>query len=74
MFEYFREKIVNNGVLFLQEAHSSHDTVINWLDDFMGELLLSNRTTNSSGVTIVYLGSKNLKLIEQKMMIKVDFL
>ena len=25
MFEYFREKIANNGILFLQETHSSHD-------------------------------------------------
>ena len=33
MFEYFREKIANNGILFLQETHSSHDTVINWRDD-----------------------------------------
>ena len=38
MFEYFTEKIVNNGILFLQEIHSSHDTVINWRDDFKGEL------------------------------------
>ena len=38
MFEYFREKIANNGILFLQETHSSHDTGINWHDDFKGEL------------------------------------
>ena len=29
MFEYFREKIANNGILFLQKTHSSRDTVIN---------------------------------------------
>ena len=29
MFEYFREKIANNGILFLQGTHFSHDTVIN---------------------------------------------
>ena len=38
IFKYFREKIANNGILFLQETHSSHDTVINWRDDFKGEL------------------------------------
>ena len=38
MFEYFMEKIANNGISFLQETHSSHDTVINWRDDFKGEL------------------------------------
>ena len=38
MFEYFREEIANNGILFLQKTHSSHDTVINWCDNFKGEL------------------------------------
>ena len=37
MFEYFREKIANNRLLFLQETHSSHDTAIYWRDDFKGE-------------------------------------
>ena len=26
MLEYFREKIANNGILSLQETHSSHDS------------------------------------------------
>ena len=38
IFGYFREKIANNGILFLQKTHSSHDTVINWCDNFKGEL------------------------------------
>ena len=37
MFEYFREKIANNGILFLQETRSSRDTGINWRVDFKGE-------------------------------------
>ena len=31
-------KCFNNGILLLQEIHSSHDTVINWRDDFKGKL------------------------------------
>ena len=62
MFEYFREKIANNGILFLQETHSSHDTVINWRDDFKGELFFSHGTTNSCGVMIGYLGSNKIKV------------
>ena len=54
MFEYFMEKIANNGILFLQETHFSHDTVINWRDDFKGELFFSHETTNSCGVMIGY--------------------
>ena len=38
MFEHFREKITNNGILFLQETHSSHETAINWRGGFKGEL------------------------------------
>ena len=66
MFEYFREKIANNGILFLQETHSSHDTVINWRDDFKGELFFSHRTTNSCGVMIGYLGSNKIKVNRTK--------
>ena len=73
MFEYFREKIANNGILFLQETHSSHDTVINWRGDFKSKLFFSHGTTNSCCVMIRYLGSNKLKLIEQKMIIKVEF-
>ena len=62
MFEYFREKIANNGILFLQETHSSHDTVINWRDDFKVELFFSHGTTNSCGVMIGYLGSNKIKV------------
>ena len=66
MFDYFREKIANSGILFLQETHSSdaHDTIINWHDDFKGELFFSHGTTNSCRVMIRYLGSKKIKLIE----------
>ena len=38
MFEYFREKIVNNGILFSQGTHFSHDTVIKRRDNFKDEL------------------------------------
>ena len=38
MFGYFREKIANNGILFLQETHSSYDTMTIWCHDFNGEL------------------------------------
>ena len=30
MLEYFREKISNNGIIFLQETHCSEDTCNNW--------------------------------------------
>ena len=37
-FEYFREKISNNGIIFLQETHSSEDTFNNWQNDSKEEV------------------------------------
>ena len=34
MFEYFKGKIVNSGIIFLQETHSSEDTFNEWQDNF----------------------------------------
>ena len=62
MFEYFREKIANNGILFLQKTYTSHDIVINWRDDFKCELFFfSHGTTNSCGLMTRYLGSNKNK-------------
>ena len=65
IFEYFREKIANNGI-FLQKTHSSHDANINWHDDFKSELFFSHGTTNSCGVMIGYLGSNKIKFYKIK--------
>ena len=64
MFEYFREKISNNGIIFLQETHSSEDTFNNWRNEFKGEFFLSHGSTSSCGVMIGYLGSKKFQLIK----------
>ena len=39
MFKYFREETANNGMLFSQETHSYHGTLINWRNDFKCELI-----------------------------------
>ena len=62
MFEYFREKILNNGIKFLQETHSSKDTFNNWQNDFKGEVFFSYGSTSSCGVMTGYLGSKKFQL------------
>ena len=41
MFEYFREKISNNGIIFSQETRSWEDTLNNWRNDFKGEVFFS---------------------------------
>ena len=34
MFEYFKDKVSNNGIIFLQEMHSTEDALNKWRDDF----------------------------------------
>ena len=62
MFEYFKEKFANNGILFLQKTHSSHDTIITWRDGFKGELFFSHGATNSCYIIIGYLSSNKIKV------------
>ena len=61
MFEYFREKVSNNGNIFLQETHSSEDALNKLQDDFQGQILFSHGTLNSCGVMIGFLGNKKNK-------------
>ena len=59
MFEYLNQKISGNGIIFLQETHSSEDNFSEWKDNFAGELFFSHGSTNSCGVIIGYHGNKN---------------
>ena len=62
MFEYFKDRIVNNGITFLQETHSSEDTFNEWRGNFKGEVFFSYGTTSSWGVMIGYVGSKKFSV------------
>ena len=59
LFEFYKKKITSNGIIFLQETHSSTDDIISWKDDFNGELIFfGHGTTNSCGVLTGYYGNK----------------
>ena len=62
MFEYFREKTSNNGIIFLQGTPSSEDTFNNWRNDFKGKVFFSHGSATSCGVMIGYLRSNNFQL------------
>ena len=38
LFEYFRNKLSSNGMLFLQETHSTINNELKWKDKFKGAL------------------------------------
>ena len=42
MFEYSRDKVSNNGIIFLQETHSAEDAHNKWWDDFQGQIFFSH--------------------------------
>ena len=60
LIKYFKDKIVPNGFLFLQETHSTVNDEIKWKDDFKGEVFYSHGKSNSCGVLICFIGSKRL--------------
>ena len=64
MFEYFTDQIVNIGIIFLQETHSSEDTFNEWQYNFKGWVFFLHGTTRSCGVMIGYLGKKSFQLIK----------
>ena len=60
LIKYFKDKIVSNGFLFVQETHSTVNDEIKWKDDFKGEVFYSNSKSNSCGVLIWFIGSERL--------------
>ena len=64
MFEYFREEISKNGIISLQETHSSEDTFNNCRNDFKKEVFFSNGSTSSCGVMIGCFGRKKINSIK----------
>ena len=62
IFEYLKSKIFNDGIIFLQESHSSENTQNEWINDFKGELYFSHGTTNSCGVVIAFVTRKKVSV------------
>ena len=55
--EYFRNKLGNNGILFLQETLSTFNDEIIWKNDFNRPVFYSHDTSQSCGVLIAYFGN-----------------
>ena len=68
IFKYLNSKANKNGIIFLQETHSSIDDEKKWQDEFNGSLFFSHDCTNSCGVAIGFCRNKNI----EPTTIKVD--
>ena len=60
LIKYFEDKIVSNGFLILKETHSTVNDKITQKDDFKGEVFYSHGKSNSCGVMVSFIGSRNL--------------
>ena len=72
IIEYFINKIGKNGILFLQETHSTTSDEGKWKDEFSGPVFYSHGTSNSCGVLITFLGKNNLCVIDGSECILVN--
>ena len=63
LFEYLRNKINNNGFVFLQETYSSLKDEQKWIDNFKGPLFFSHGKNNSYGVSIGYCGTETIEVV-----------
>ena len=64
IIEYLKNKIGKNGILFLQETHSTISDEGKWKDEFSGPVLHSCSTSNSCGVLITFFGENNVLIIK----------
>ena len=63
--EYFKNKLGNNGILFLQETHSTFNDENIWKNDFNVPVFYSHGTSQSCGVLIAYFGNLNFSVNKQ---------
>ena len=73
IFEYLKNKVGSNGVLYLQETHSREKDENKWNDEFKGPLFFLHGTTNFCKVAMGYSGAKYFILEERKRAKMVEF-
>ena len=67
IFNYLKENLSYNGLLFLQETHSSSKDEMKWKGQFKWELFFSHGKTNSRGISIGYTRKRSFKLSKKKI-------
>ena len=58
LFKYFKNKIFPNGILFLQETHSTKENEVMRKDESDGNFYFSHSKSNLCGVLIRFSGNK----------------
>ena len=60
IIEYFRNKIGKNGILFLEETHSTTSDEGKQTDEFSGPVFYSHGTSTSCGVLTTFFGKNKI--------------
>ena len=63
--EYFRNKLGNSIILFLQGTHSTFNDENFWKNDFNWPIFYSHRTSQSCDVLMAYFENLNFSLNKQ---------
>ena len=63
--ECFKNKLVNNEILFSQEIHSTFNEENIWKNDFNVPVFYSHCTSQSYGVLVAYFGNLNFSVDKQ---------
>ena len=65
MIQYFKNKLLPQGILFFQETHSTESYEVSWGDEFNVSFFFSHGSSNSCGVLIGFLGQFNVNILNQ---------
>lgn len=68
LFNYLKNKIFPNGILFLEETHSTKDNEIKWKNEFDNNSYFSHGKSNLCGVLIVFFGSTTFTVKKQPLL------
>ena len=65
MIQYFKNKLLPRGILFLQETHSTESNETSLRNGFIASFFFSHGSSNSCGVLIGFLGQFNVNILNQ---------
>ena len=63
--QYFKNKLLPQRILFLQETHSTESNEASWRDEFNATFFFSHGLSNSCRVLISFLGQVGVNVLNQ---------
>ena len=67
VFNYIHDKIHDNGIVFLQETHSTAECEAKWKKEWGGHIHFSHGTSNSTGTAICFSKNLNFSIVKSSI-------